>query len=155
MPGDFDVGLITWKPDYDAFYYRQLHRRSRFLYLFHSEYIFDLEAAVVVETPQLGHATYLAARRKASGHHQANRLAHLPKNALNAAEQWQGCENHPGADAARKQPLDAGCVRPGPHADQACSTSKGGGNDSAGSTNGGRNRSCSFVFPRSRSNRCK
>ena len=59
MPADFDVGLITWKPDYDAFYYRQLRRRSHDLYLFRSEYIFDLEAAVVVETPQLGHATYL------------------------------------------------------------------------------------------------
>jgi hypothetical protein len=59
MPADFDVSLITWKPDYDAFYYRQLRRRSRCLYLFRSEYIFDLEAAVVVETPQLGHATYL------------------------------------------------------------------------------------------------
>ena len=59
MPADFDVGLITWKPDYDAFYYRQLRRRSRGLYLFRSEYIFDLETAIVVETPQLGHATYL------------------------------------------------------------------------------------------------
>jgi hypothetical protein len=43
MPGDFDVGLITWKPDYDAFYYQQLRRRARCLYLFRSEYIFDLE----------------------------------------------------------------------------------------------------------------
>jgi hypothetical protein len=59
MPADFDVGLITWKPDYDAFYYRQLRRRSRGLYLFRSEYIFDLETAIVVETPQLGHATYM------------------------------------------------------------------------------------------------
>jgi hypothetical protein len=59
MPGDFDVGLITWKPDYDAFYYQQLRRRARCFYLFRSEYIFDLEGAVVVETPQLGHATYL------------------------------------------------------------------------------------------------
>jgi hypothetical protein len=59
MPADFDVGLITWKPDYDPFYYRQLRRHARCLYLFRSEYIFDLEAAVVVETPQLGHATYL------------------------------------------------------------------------------------------------
>jgi hypothetical protein len=59
MPTDFDVGLITWKPDYDAFYYRQLRRRARCLYLFRAEYIFDLEGAVVVETPQLGHATYL------------------------------------------------------------------------------------------------
>lgn len=59
IPGDFDVALITWKPDYDAFHYRQLSKRARRLYLFRSEYIFDLERAVVVETPQLGHATYL------------------------------------------------------------------------------------------------
>jgi hypothetical protein len=59
MPGDFDVGLITWKPDYDAFFYKQLCERARSLYLFRSEYLFDLEKAVVVETPQLGHATYL------------------------------------------------------------------------------------------------
>ncbi len=59
MPGDFDVALITWKPDYDAFFYKELCRRARCLYLFRSEYIFDLERAVVVETPQLGHATYL------------------------------------------------------------------------------------------------
>jgi short chain dehydrogenase len=59
IPGDFDVAQITWKPDYDAFYYRQLCKRARRLYLFRTEYIFDLEAVVIVETPQLGHATYL------------------------------------------------------------------------------------------------
>jgi hypothetical protein len=59
LPGDFDVSLITWKPNYDAFYYKELCRRARRLYLFRSEYIFDLERAAVVETPQLGHATYL------------------------------------------------------------------------------------------------
>lgn len=59
MPADFDVALITWKPDYDAFYYKQLYRRARCLYLLRSEYIFDLERTVIVETPQLGHATYL------------------------------------------------------------------------------------------------
>jgi hypothetical protein len=62
IPGDFDVALITWKPDYDAFYFKQLSRRARRLYLFQSEYVFDLETAVVVETPQLGHATYLFAK---------------------------------------------------------------------------------------------
>ena len=46
-------------PDYDPFFYRQLLRRSRKIYLFRSEYIFDLEMAVVVETPELGHATYV------------------------------------------------------------------------------------------------
>ena len=62
MPGDFDVASITWKPDYDAFFYKQLCRRARCLYLFRSEYIFDLDRMVVVETPQLGHATYLFSR---------------------------------------------------------------------------------------------
>lgn len=62
MPGDFDVALITWKPDYDAFFYKELCERARSLYLFRSEYLFDLEKAVVVETPQLGHATYLFAK---------------------------------------------------------------------------------------------
>ena len=59
IPDDFDVALITWKPDYDCFYYKQLCKRARRIYLFRSEYIFDLERAVIVETPQLGYATYL------------------------------------------------------------------------------------------------
>ena len=49
----------TWRPDYDAFFYCQLCRRARRLYLFRSEYILDMERVIVVETPQLGHATYL------------------------------------------------------------------------------------------------
>ncbi len=59
IPGDFDVAQITWHPDYDPFFYRQLSRRARRIYLFREEYIFDVEKAVVVETPQLGHATYV------------------------------------------------------------------------------------------------
>ena len=62
IPGDFDVAQITWRPDYDAFFYRQLCRRARQIYLFRSEYIFDLESVTIVETPQLGHATYLFAK---------------------------------------------------------------------------------------------
>ena len=62
IPGDFDVAQVNWKPDYDAFYYTQLCNRARRIYLFRSEYIFDLERAVIVETPQLGHATYLFSR---------------------------------------------------------------------------------------------
>ncbi|HEX5481722.1 MAG TPA: hypothetical protein VFZ08_03755 [Terriglobia bacterium] len=61
VPGDFDVAQLTWRPDYDPFFYRQLCQRARRLYLFHNEYIFDA-GAVAVETPQLGHATYLFAR---------------------------------------------------------------------------------------------
>jgi hypothetical protein len=59
LPGDFDVAQISWRADYDPFFYRQLSRRARRIYLFRDEYIFDVEKAVVVETPQLGHATYV------------------------------------------------------------------------------------------------
>ena len=64
IPGDFDVAQISWRPDYDPFFYRQLARRARRIYLFRDEYIFDVEKAVVVETPQLGHATYVFAKPK-------------------------------------------------------------------------------------------
>jgi hypothetical protein len=62
MPGDFDVSQISWRPDYDPFFYRQLSCRARRVYLFRDEYIFDVEKAVVIETPQLGHATYVFAK---------------------------------------------------------------------------------------------
>ena len=62
IPGDFDVAQVSWRPDYDLFFYRQLSRRARRIYLFRDEYIFDVEKAVVVETPQLGHATYVFAK---------------------------------------------------------------------------------------------
>jgi hypothetical protein len=59
IPSDFDIAQISWRTDYDRFFYDQLSRRARRLYLFRGEYIFDLEKAVVIETPQLGHATYV------------------------------------------------------------------------------------------------
>lgn len=62
VPGDFDIAQISWRPDYDPLFYRQLSRRARRLYLFRGEYIFDLEKAIIVETPQLGHATYVFAK---------------------------------------------------------------------------------------------
>ena len=64
IPGSFDIAQLTWKPDYDSFYYQQLCRRARRLYLFREEYIFDLESAIVAEIPQLGHATYVFAKRR-------------------------------------------------------------------------------------------
>ncbi|MGA3129082.1 MAG: hypothetical protein ABSD13_20505, partial [Candidatus Korobacteraceae bacterium] len=66
IPGDFDVSQISWRPDYDPFFYRQLSRRARRIYLFRDEYIFDVEKAVVVETPQLGHATYVFAKPRST-----------------------------------------------------------------------------------------
>ena len=62
IPGDFDVAQISWKPDYDAFFYNQLRRRARRLYLYRAEYIMELEHAVVVEVPEVGHATYVFAK---------------------------------------------------------------------------------------------
>lgn len=67
IPADFDIAQISWRPDYDEFFYRQLSRRARRVYLFRREYIFDLEKAVVVETPQLGHATYVFAKPRNMG----------------------------------------------------------------------------------------
>jgi hypothetical protein len=62
IPGDFDVAQISWKPDYDPFFYDQLRKRARKMYLFREEYIMELEHAIVVEVPELGHATYVFAR---------------------------------------------------------------------------------------------
>jgi hypothetical protein len=62
IPGDFDVAQISWKPDYDAFFYNQLRKRARRLYLYRAEYIVELEHAVVVEVPEIGHATYVFAK---------------------------------------------------------------------------------------------
>jgi hypothetical protein len=59
IPGDFDVAQISWRPNYDSFFYQQLSRRALRIYLFRDEYIFELKKAVVVETPKLGNATYL------------------------------------------------------------------------------------------------
>jgi hypothetical protein len=66
LPGDLDVAQISWRPEYDPFFYRQLSRRARRIYLFRDEYIFDVEKAVVVETPQLGHATYVFAKPRST-----------------------------------------------------------------------------------------
>ena len=62
IPPGFDIAQISWKPDYDSFYYHQLRKRSRKLFLFQDEYIFELEHATVVEVPQQGHATYVFSR---------------------------------------------------------------------------------------------
>jgi hypothetical protein len=58
IPADFDVSRINWKPGYDPFYYQQLLKRAKRLYLFPTEYVIETANAVIVETPQTGHATY-------------------------------------------------------------------------------------------------
>jgi hypothetical protein len=62
IPGDFDVAQISWKPDYDSFFYTQLRKRAAKMYLYRDEYIFDIERAIVVEVPEVGHATYVFAK---------------------------------------------------------------------------------------------
>jgi hypothetical protein len=68
IPGDFDVAQISWKPDYDSFFYSQLRKRAAKMYLYRDEYIFDLERAIVVEVPEVGHATYVFAKPNAIDH---------------------------------------------------------------------------------------
>jgi hypothetical protein len=46
IPGDFDIAQISWKPDYDSFFYNQLRKRARKMYLYRAEYIMELEHAM-------------------------------------------------------------------------------------------------------------
>ncbi len=62
IPGDFDVAQISWKSGYDPFFYNQLRKRARKIYLYQSEYILEVAAAMVVEVPEAGHATYVFAK---------------------------------------------------------------------------------------------
>jgi hypothetical protein len=62
VPPDFEIGQISWKPDYDPFFYDQLRERSRKMFLFRDEFIFELERSIVVEVPEHGHATYIFTR---------------------------------------------------------------------------------------------
>jgi hypothetical protein len=62
LPSDFDVSLLCWQPDYDRFFFDQLKKRSVKVFLFRSEYIFELGRAAVAEVPRLGNATYVFAR---------------------------------------------------------------------------------------------
>jgi hypothetical protein len=90
LPGDFDVAQISWRADYDPFFYRQLSSRARRIYLFRDEYIFDVEKAVVVETPQLGHATYVFAKPRSIDNFLATYIKitkdDIRRNRHNAAE---------------------------------------------------------------------
>ena len=62
-----DVAEIAWRAEYDSYYYEELARRSRTLYVFRGEYLFDLENAAVAEVPCAGHATYVFAKPAAMG----------------------------------------------------------------------------------------
>ena len=53
---------VTWRPDYDPYYFEQLRKRSRTWFLFRDEYLFVWRNVLVAEIPQPGHATYLFAK---------------------------------------------------------------------------------------------
>ncbi len=53
---------ITWRPDYEPYYFEQLRTRSRTWFLFRDEYLFVWRNVLISEMPQPGHATYLFAQ---------------------------------------------------------------------------------------------
>ena len=59
VPFDFDIAQFCWKPDYDPYFYQQLKKRSQNVYFLRDQFIFQLPRAIVIEIPQLGHATYI------------------------------------------------------------------------------------------------
>lgn len=62
LPLDFDIAQVSWRADYDRFFYAQLQKRARKIFFYREEFIFELEKAMVVEIPQQGHASYVFAR---------------------------------------------------------------------------------------------
>jgi hypothetical protein len=53
---------VTWRPDYEPYYFDQLRKRATTWFLFRDEYLFIWENVVISEIPQAGHATYTFAR---------------------------------------------------------------------------------------------
>ena len=53
---------VTWRSDYESYYFERLWKRSSTWYLFRDEYLFVLSRAVISEVPMPGHATYVFAK---------------------------------------------------------------------------------------------
>ena len=53
---------VTWRPDYEPYYFEQLRKRSRTWFLFRDEYLFVWTHVLISEMPQPGHATYVFAK---------------------------------------------------------------------------------------------
>ena len=53
---------VTWRPDYEPYYFEQLRKRSRTWFLFRDEYLFVWGNVLIAEIPEPGHATYLFAK---------------------------------------------------------------------------------------------
>lgn len=53
---------VTWRPDYEPYYFEQLRKRSVVWFLFQGEYLFLWNDVLISELPQPGHATYVFRR---------------------------------------------------------------------------------------------
>ncbi len=53
---------VTWRSDYEPYYYEQLRKRSRTWFLCRDEYLFVWRNVLISEVPQPGHATYVFAQ---------------------------------------------------------------------------------------------
>ncbi len=53
---------VTWRPDYEPYYFDQLRKRSRTWFLFRDEYLFVWDKVLIAEIPEPGHATYAFAK---------------------------------------------------------------------------------------------
>jgi hypothetical protein len=53
---------VTWRPDYEPYYFEQLRKQSRTWFLFRDEYLFVWPHVLISEVPQPGHATYVFAK---------------------------------------------------------------------------------------------
>lgn len=50
---------VTWRPDYEPYYFEHLRKRSAAWFLFRDEYLFVWANVLISEIPQPGHATYV------------------------------------------------------------------------------------------------
>ena len=98
IPGDFDVAQISWRADYDPFFYRQLSRRARRIYLFRDEYIFDVEKAVRRRNPSAWPRDLRL--RQAPEHGQLSRSVHQDHEGRHSPEPQQ-CRRAAGLSGPR------------------------------------------------------
>jgi hypothetical protein len=55
---------VTWRPDYEPYYFEQLKRLSTTWFLVREEYLFVWPSVLIAEIPRLGHATYVFQKPK-------------------------------------------------------------------------------------------
>jgi hypothetical protein len=72
---------VTWRPDYEPYYFEQLRKRSRTWFLFRDEFLFVWDKVLIAEVPQPGHATYIFAK-PADLDHFLNRYAKLSREEI-------------------------------------------------------------------------